>query len=118
MARKNRKRRLHANVVPVPFIGLMMLAGGMVLGYLWIDTLCGALGQQIRKLETRYEALDGECRREFDRWTAMKAPEQIEQALLRHGLNMSLPQGEQVVRMTRPAAGGAYRERVQYAGRP
>ncbi len=104
-------------MVPAPFIGLMMLTGSMVLGYLWIDTLCGALGQQIRTLETRYEALDGECRRESDRWTAMKAPENIEQALLRHGLNMTLPHGEQVVRMTRPGADGAYRERVQYAGR-
>ncbi|MDD5706772.1 MAG: hypothetical protein PHR35_12690 [Kiritimatiellae bacterium] len=116
MLRKNRKRRLHANVVPVPFIGAAVLIVSMAVAYVWIDTLCGTLGQQIRKLESKYEALDGECRREQDRWTAMKSPENIELALQRHGLNMALPRGEQLVRLSRQSQGGDYRPADRYAG--
>ncbi len=117
MAKKNRKRRMHAAVLPAPFIGLAGLAVSLLIGYLWLDNMCGALGQQIRKLEEQYESLEGECRRERDRWTAMKGPEQIDLALQRHGLHMTLPHGGQVVRTSTLPSYGDYRSFDQYASR-
>ncbi len=117
MARKNRKRRRQARVMSVPFIGIVVLVASLLICYLGIDIACGELGQEIRRLEAEHEGLEAEYLRALNAWTAMKAPGQIEQALQRHGLNMALPRGDQVVRIGPPFSGGEYRPRDQYAGR-
>lgn len=117
MARKNRKRRAQANVLPVPFIGVLSILGLLGIGYLWMETLCSSLSQQIRRLEEDHKRLVAERQREESRWAVMKAPQEIERALQRHGLHMVLPQGEQVVRLSQPDTGGAHRPAGQLASR-
>lgn len=117
MARRNRKKRVQARLLPAPFVGFAVLIVTMLLVYLWMDTSCGELGQQIRKLETRCASLDDELRREENRWTAMKSPENIEQALVRHGLNMTLPRGEQIVRLSPAPQAVPYQPRPQVVRR-
>lgn len=112
---RNRKRRAQARILPVAFVPLVVLCASILLVYLWVDAARAQLGQQIRKLETRSDELDNECRREENRWSALKSPENIEQALLRHGLNMSLPRGEQVVRLSLERPVGDYKPRSQLA---
>lgn len=97
--RKNRKKRVHAKVLPPSVAGIIVLVVSLVLVYWFVDAKCGQLGQEIRKHEQQLSALEDERVREEARWSEKKTPEKLEQAMLQHGLAMNYPSAEQVVRM-------------------
>ena len=71
----------------------------VALVYWFVDSKCALLGQEIRKHEQKYAALENERVREAARWDEKKTPEKLERAMLQHGLAMNYPTAEQVVRM-------------------
>ncbi|HNX34603.1 MAG TPA: hypothetical protein PKM57_08240 [Kiritimatiellia bacterium] len=106
--RRNRKRQVHAKVLPPSVAGMVVLIVSMVLSYWFMDAKCAQLGQDIRKNEQKYAAFEDECVREEARWSEKKTPEKLEQAMLQHGIAMSYPTADQVVRMDasgQPVAG-------------
>jgi hypothetical protein len=64
-----------------------------------VDSKCVQLGQEIRKQEVKYAALENERVREAARWDEKKTPEKLERAMLQHGLAMAYARPDQVVRM-------------------
>jgi len=97
--RRNRKRQVHAKVLPPSMAGMIVLIVSMVLSYWFMDSKCAQLGQEIRKHEQKYAALEDERVREEARWSEKNTPEKLEQAMLQHGIAMSYPAADQVVRM-------------------
>ncbi len=97
--RRNRKRNVHAKVVPRSVAGVFLLMVGLVLVYWMMDSKCDVDGQEIRKYEQKLQALEAEYAREETRWNERNTPEKLEAAMLQHGIAMSYPSAEQVVRM-------------------
>jgi len=97
--RRNRKRQVHAKVLPPSMAGMIVLIVSMVLSYWFMDSKCAQLGQEIRKHEQKFAALEDERVREEARWSEKNTPEKLEQAMLQHGIAMNYPAADQVVRM-------------------
>jgi len=97
--RRNRKRQVRVKFLPVPAAGVIVLAASVALSYWFMDSKSAQLGQEIRKYEQKYAALEGERVREESRWNEKKTPEKLERAMLQHGIMMTYPTPEQVVRM-------------------
>ena len=97
--RRNRKRQVRVKFLPVPAAGVIVLAASVALSYLFMDSKSAQLGQEIRKCEQKYTALENERVREAARWNEKKTPEKLERAMLQHGILMTYPTAEQVVRM-------------------
>ena len=115
--RRNRKRKLHSAVsMPRRWASLLLVMLGFGLIYVLADTACRGISENIRALESEQEDIAFKLRREQNRWGLMTTTEQIDLALNRHGLNMLLPRGDQVVRLD-AAPGGVYRPRDQFANR-
>ena len=97
--KRNRRIRREVRVLPrwVAGIGVSIVTLG--LGCWFVDSKSAMLGQEIRKHEQKYAALENERVREESRWNEKKTPEKLEQAMLQHGLVMNYPTPDQVVRM-------------------
>lgn len=109
--RRNRKMPKKMSVMAgrsVQIGAVMVMAFAMVILYMLASSSCKQLEKTIREKERQLAKLEDEQKRESKRWTEMKMPENLEVALLRHGLAMKLPKTEQIVRMRadgRPYAG-------------
>jgi len=97
--KRNRKRRQEVRVLPRWLASISVLVVSLVLACWFIDSKSAMLGQEIRKHEQKFIALENERVREEARWNEKKTPEKLEQAMLQHGLVMNYPTPEQVVRM-------------------
>jgi len=78
---------------------VVVLAVSVALSYWFMDSKSAQLGQEIRKCEQKYSALENERVREESRWNEKKTPEKLERAMLQHGILMTYPTPDQVVRM-------------------
>jgi len=97
--RGNRKKQVHAKVVPSSVAGIFMLMIGLALLYWVMDSKCDVDGQEIRKYEQKLQSIEAEYAREEARWNEKNTPEKLEEAMLQHGIAMSYPSADQVVRM-------------------
>jgi hypothetical protein len=99
MNRKNRKRRAAGYLIPVPFAVLLLMLSGVALLYLWMCERCGILSEEIKALEIRKLALQKNYLNEEYKWLGLRSPANIQIALRRHGLLMTWPGRDQVVRL-------------------
>jgi len=97
--RRNNKRQVRIKFLPVPAAGVIVLAVSVALSYWFMDSKSAQLGQEIRKYEQKYAALENERVREEARWNEKKTPEKLDRAMLQHGILMKYPKPEQIVRM-------------------
>jgi hypothetical protein len=97
--RRNRKKAVKAYALPVPLAGFVVLAGSLALAYVWMVCRCQTLGDELKQLETRRDVLLKEYQQELFKWTRLKAPQNLERALMQHNLSMSWPSSRQVVRL-------------------
>ena len=51
MIRRNRKKRLHAFVLPAPFTVAVVAGSFLALSYIWLGCRCDSLGRDITMLE-------------------------------------------------------------------
>lgn len=107
MRRRNRKKNLYANTVPVPVAGLAVLVASLALGYLWMVCRCQTLGRELAQLEARREALIKDEQQELFKWTRLKSPQSLERALAAAGIAMTWPANRQIVRLRRNEIEGA-----------
>lgn len=78
----------------------------MVIVNILASSSCKQLMKAIGEDERALARLEDACMREATRWEEMKTPENIEAALMRHGLSMKPPRPDQIVHMT--SAGNPY----------
>ena len=121
--RRNRKRQVRIKFLPVPAASVIVLVVSVALSYWFMDSKSAQLGQEIRKYEQNYAALENERVREEARWNENKTPEKLDAAMLQHGIQMTYPTPDQVVRMDgsgRPLPGqvslGGRSQRIRSAG--
>jgi hypothetical protein len=109
--KRNKKVKKHSRctVNSVNFVALIVLSFFAVMVYWSQDARCTALSQELGKAEKEFARLERDCQREAVNWEELKTPENLQRALIRHGLDMGPANpGEQVVNMTsagQPAPG-------------
>lgn len=102
MKKKLKRKSSKAEVrIPFPNMVAVFVIFGMVfaLSYVSLCARCETLGSEIRRLEKDLASVQKQVIIEQDRWSNMLAPTNFERALKRHGLNMSLPDERQIVRV-------------------
>ncbi|MCB1069771.1 MAG: hypothetical protein KDL31_05405 [Kiritimatiellae bacterium] len=99
---KTRTRKTMAvKVFPGAFASLLLLATVLSLGYLWLGSRCDNLGRQISSLEKQLDQKQREVLNEKFKWSNMTSTLQIEKLLQKHGIEMTWPSEESVVRLRR-----------------
>jgi len=73
----------------------------MVILNVLSSSSCSQLVNEKGEKERLLRKLDAALARETSRWDAMKTPDRVEAALIRHGLAMKLPRADQNVYMNR-----------------
>ena len=100
--RRNRRRNVQMGVLPkllVRVVILVSLGAVIPLGYWGLDSKCNQVGQEINKSKTLYASLEGAYLHEEARWMENLTTENLDRAILRHGLAMGYPQAHQIVRV-------------------
>lgn len=109
MARRNRKRTKREGIVfPVPFVGIFVLLVSLGLVYVWLDCQCDAFGRAIRLLEIERRDLQKKSGLAQYRWTQLKSPRSLDDALARYDMSMGTPQWDQIVKLDQPAASDSH----------
>lgn len=99
--RRNQKRHLKTIIMPKTGVFYIVTIVIVALAYLISDAKCTQLGQEICKYEQSYKQFDNERIREQNRWSEKKTPENLDRALLNHGLAMGYPTASQIARVDR-----------------
>ena len=100
--RRNRKIPKKMSVVAtnsMRFGAIIVFFVMMVILNLLSSSSCTQLLKQKGEMEREIAKLDDARMRESTRWEEMKTTENIEAALLRHGLSMHMPRPDQTVRL-------------------
>lgn len=102
--RKNRNRRKSQTMNVLTgktfhVAGIIAALVTMVVVNLVADTRCTQTIKSIGEKEKQLARLEQDRLRESTAWDAMTTAENLDRALVRHGLNMRYPKPEQVVRM-------------------
>ena len=103
MAAKRKKKKMKKNQVQVPFpvllANILVLVAVLGLSYMWLCSRCDALGKEIKRKEAELTAAQKRLVNEQDRWSGITSPANLERAIKKHGLKMTMPSEEQIVRV-------------------
>lgn len=104
--RKTKKRKTHKkNQVQVPFpvllANVLVLVAVLGLSYMWLCSRCDGLGKDIKRKEAELNAAQKRLVNEQDRWSSITSPANLERAIRKHRLDMTMPREQQVVRIGR-----------------
>jgi hypothetical protein len=98
-AKRNRKRNVKSALAWQPFTGVIVLIVGVALIYMSYTDKNKALQDEIDNKQSELGRLREQCMREESRWNALKTAENLEKSMIRHGIDMDLPQSHQIVKM-------------------
>lgn len=105
MATKRKTKKKKKNQVQVPFpvllANVLVLVAVLGLSYMWLCSRCDALGKDIKHKEVELNAAQKRLVNEQDRWSSITSPANLERAIRKHGLAMTMPREKQVVRVGR-----------------
>lgn len=104
MTRKNRRRHSDGYFFPASLALILCLPVLVALLHLYFKTRAEALGQEIKALEIRQTQFNERIRIEESEWARIRAPANVVKALQRHGIEMTWPRQEQIVRIGGPSA--------------
>ena len=99
MARRNRKKNQAGSVFPAPLAVILAVVAGLAVFYVCLKSKTEGLGQEIKALEVRRDQLRQDIVKEQCEWARLLSPASMEQALKSHGLAMTWPGCDQVVRV-------------------
>jgi hypothetical protein len=99
LTKKNKKKGQAKFPVPVPLVALLLVLVGFALVYVCLQSRTETLGREIRGLEAARDRLRNEEVRQQCEWARMQSPSSLEQALKAHGLVMTWPGRDQIVRV-------------------
>ena len=99
IAKKNRKKGQTKFPVPIPLVALLLVLVAFALVYVCLQSRTETLGREILALEAASKRLNDQLVRERYEWAKMQSPSSIEMALKAHGLVMTWPGRDQIVRV-------------------
>jgi hypothetical protein len=92
------------NQVKVPFpvvlANILVLVAVLGLSYMWLCSRCDALGKEIKRKESEWREVQKRYDTEQDEWSTMTSPANLERAIRKHRLRMTMPHDGQVVRVS------------------
>ena len=99
--KRNRKVKKHSRCTmnSVNIVALIVLSFFAIMVYWSQDARCATLAQDIGRAEKELKRLESDYHRELSSWDGLKTPDNLHQALIRHGLDMAQPHQEQIVHM-------------------
>lgn len=101
--RKVKKRKTKKNQVQVPFpvllANVLVLVAVLGLSYMWLCSRCDALGKDIKKKEAELASAQKRLVNEQDRWSSITSPANLQRAIRKYNLNMTMPREKQVIRV-------------------
>ena len=101
--RKKSRKKTKKNQVQVPFpvllANVLVLVAVLGLSYMWLCSRCDALGREIKSKEGELAAAQKRLVNEQDRWSSITSPLNLQRAIRRHGLDMTMPREKQVVKV-------------------
>ncbi|MDF7825727.1 hypothetical protein P4B35_16990 [Pontiellaceae bacterium B12227] len=101
--RKTTKKKMKKNQVQVPFpvllANVLVLVAVLGLSYMWLCSRCDALGKDIKNKEAELAAAQKRLVNEQDRWSSITSPANLERAIGKYNLAMSMPRESQVLRV-------------------
>ncbi len=101
MDKRNRRHGHDGNRLIFWGVPLMALVAALGMVYLHLHGTCTGIGQNITRLEREYAELRKEVLNEEHHWVAARYIGNMEALLDRHGLQMSFPEPDQVIRLNR-----------------
>ena len=107
MARSNKKKS-GGHLIPLPFSMMLIVIAVLALCYLWMRQRCDAIGNELKALETRKAAAERLHLSQESELANLKSPQNVDRALRQHGLLMTWPSSDQIVRV--PEADGPWAE--------
>jgi hypothetical protein len=99
MGRRN-KKRVTGVAFPAPFAVGVLLVSCLAMVYVWLGGRGESLGKELKGLELEKRELNKKLLAEEFRWARVKSPSNVEQALARHGISMSWPRKDQIMRLS------------------
>jgi hypothetical protein len=99
MAKKNRKKGPVKFPVPIPIVALVAVLAGLSLVYVCLQSRTETLGREIKRLEASRDRLRDQLVRKQCEWARLQSPSSLDQALKTHGLVMTWPARDQIVRI-------------------
>lgn len=99
MAKKNKRKGQPAFPVPIPLVVAVLAAASFALVYVCLQSRTETLGHDIKKLEASRDRLREQLVRAQCDWARLQSPSSLEQALKQHGLVMTWPARDQIVRV-------------------
>jgi hypothetical protein len=101
--RKTTKKNMKKNQVQVPFpvllANVLVLVAVLGLSYMWLCSRCDTLGRDIKDKEAELAAAHKRLVSEQERWSSITSPANLERAIRKHQLSMSMPRDSQVIRI-------------------
>ena len=94
----SKKMSVHA-ANTVRFGGIILALGVMIIVNVLSSSSCDQLVNENGRKASELAKLDASYQRESTRWEEMKTPENIDRALVRHGLKMAPPRAHQWIRL-------------------
>lgn len=99
MSRRNRKKTQTGLMFPARLALILVAIAGVCLVYVCVQSRTSALGREIKKLEAQRDQLREKVIKEQCEWARLQSPANVEKALKEHGLVMTWPSRDQIVRM-------------------
>lgn len=99
MMRRNRKKKQAGFIFPAPLALVLAVVAGVSIAYVCMQSRTEALGREIKQLEVKRDQLRDKVVKEQCEWARMQAPASVEKALKEHGLVMTWPSRDQIVRL-------------------
>jgi len=99
MARKNKKKGQAKFPLPIPMVMLVIALAGFSLVYVCLQSRTEKLGREIKELESARDGLRAQFVQEQCEWAKLQSPSRLDQALKAHGLVMTWPGRDQIVRV-------------------
>ena len=99
MARKNRKNGYEGNRMMIWGVSLSALVALLAMVYLSLYNTCETIGRQIKKLENEQAELHKRVVNEERNWATARSIRNMEQLMVRHGIAMSWPVEQNIIRL-------------------
>jgi hypothetical protein len=118
--RQNKRKNRTDGAFPKRLVLVVVAAVSVILVYICVQNRMDEMGREIKKLEADHDRLRAKFIKEQCEWARMQSPANIERALREHGLVMTWPSRDQIVRIRpggwiEPAQRTEPRTRGQYA---
>ena len=99
MARRNRKNGHEGNRMMCWGVSLSALVAALAMVYLSLYNTCESIGRQIKKMENEQAELHKRVVNEERNWATARSIRNMEQLMENHGIVMSWPAEQNIIRL-------------------